>query len=65
VIANGLDPKDTTIKRFISPNPATCRDGENVEKCERAMQRNTSFAAFPSSMRKEYALELFLRRIWP
>ena len=40
VIANGLDPKDTTIERFISPNPVTCRDGENVEKCERAMQEH-------------------------
>jgi len=40
VIANGLDPKDTTIERFISPNPITCRDAENVEKCERAMQEH-------------------------
>ncbi len=54
VIANGLDPKDTTIKRFISPNPVTCRDGENVEKCERAMQEH-QLRRIPSSRRKEYA----------
>jgi CBS domain-containing protein len=40
VIANGLDPKNTQIERFISANPVTCRDGENVEKCERAMQEH-------------------------
>ena len=40
VIGNGLDPKDTTIERFISPNPVTCRVGENVEKCEHVMQEH-------------------------
>jgi CBS domain-containing protein len=40
VIANGLDPKDTRIERFISVDPVTCREGENVEGCERAMQEH-------------------------
>jgi CBS domain-containing protein len=40
VLADGLDSKTTTIERFISPNPVTCRDGENLEKCERAMQEH-------------------------
>ncbi len=40
VIADGLDPKDTTIERFISADPVTCREGENVEECERAMQEH-------------------------
>lgn len=40
VIADGLDPKNTPIEKFISSNPVTCRDGENVEKCERAMQEH-------------------------
>jgi len=39
-IADGLDPKDTTIKRFISADPVTCREGENVEECERAMHEH-------------------------
>src|SRR6266705_3762369 len=40
VLAQGLDPKPTSIEKFISTNPVTCRDGENVEKCERAMQEH-------------------------
>lgn len=40
VIADGLDPKNTSIEKFMSLNPVTCRDGENVEKCERAMQEH-------------------------
>jgi hypothetical protein len=39
-------------------DPVTCREGENVEECERA-RRNISFAAFPSSIGKERPLELF------
>ena len=38
VVADGLDPKKTTIEKFISANPIACRDGENIEKCERLMQ---------------------------
>jgi len=38
VVADGLDPKKTTIEQFISMNPISCRDGENIEKCERLMQ---------------------------
>lgn len=38
VVADGLDPKKTTIERFISVNPVSCRDGENLERCERLMQ---------------------------
>ncbi len=30
----------TTIERFISADVVTCRDGENLEKCERAMQEH-------------------------
>ena len=40
IIADGLDPRNTTIEKFISVGPVTCRDGENVEKCERAMQEH-------------------------
>lgn len=38
IVADGLDPKTTTIERFISANPVSCRDGENIERCERLMQ---------------------------
>ena len=40
VIADGLDPKTTTIERYISTNPVTCRDGENLDQAERAMQEH-------------------------
>ncbi len=40
VVADGLDPKTTTIERFVTPEPFTCRDGENLENCERAMQEH-------------------------
>ncbi|SRR6266705_2477351 len=40
VIADGLDPKKTIIERYISTNPVTCRDGENLDQAERAMQEH-------------------------
>jgi CBS domain-containing protein len=40
VVAGGLDPKRTTIDRFVSTNPVFCRDGENLDSCERAMQEH-------------------------
>jgi len=40
VVADGLDPKHTRIEKFITQNPVTCRDGENVERCEHAMQEH-------------------------
>src|ERR1043165_4258982 len=38
VIAGGLDPRSTKIDKLFSHDVVTCRDGENVDKCERAMQ---------------------------
>jgi len=40
VIANGLDPKSVTIEKFMTLNPFTCREGENVDNCERLMQEH-------------------------
>lgn len=40
VIAGGLDPKSTPIQKFISQHLVTCRDGENIDHCERAMQEH-------------------------
>jgi CBS domain-containing protein len=38
VIANGMDPKTTPIEKLLTLAPLTCRDGENIETCERLMQ---------------------------
>jgi len=40
VIAGGLDPKTTSIQKYVTTNPVTCRDGENTDKCERTMQEH-------------------------
>jgi CBS domain-containing protein len=40
IIAAGRDPKTTTVQKFVSLDPVTCRDGENLDKCERAMQEH-------------------------
>ena len=40
IVAQGLDSKTTRIQPLITPNPVTCRDGENLEKCERLMQEH-------------------------
>jgi CBS domain-containing protein len=40
VIADGLDPKVTAIEKFMTLNPVTCRDAENIENCERLMQEH-------------------------
>jgi len=40
IVADGLDPKRTTIEKFVSLNPVSCRDGENIDHCEQAMQEH-------------------------
>jgi len=40
VLALGLDGKSTPIEEFVTYNPVICRDGENVENCERLMQEH-------------------------
>jgi CBS domain-containing protein len=40
MVAYGLDPKKTTIEKHISADVVSCRDGENLDKCERAMQEH-------------------------
>jgi CBS domain-containing protein len=40
VIAAGLDPRTTPIQKFITTKPITCRDGENIDHCEKAMQEH-------------------------
>ena len=40
VVADGLDPKTTTIEKFMTLNPVICREEEDVENCERLMQEH-------------------------
>jgi len=40
VIAQGMDPKTTQIEKVVTLSAFTCRDGENVEACERLMQEH-------------------------
>jgi CBS domain-containing protein len=40
LLAHGLDTKSTRIQEFVTYNPAICREGENVENCERLMQEH-------------------------
>jgi CBS domain-containing protein len=38
VVASGLEPKATPIKRFVTTNPLTCRESDTVEVCVSLMQ---------------------------
>jgi CBS domain-containing protein len=40
IIAQGLDPKNTPIQQYMQQNPVACRDGDNLDGCERAMQKH-------------------------
>ena len=40
VLARGLDPKKTRIQEFVSYSPVSCREGENIDHCERLMQEH-------------------------
>jgi CBS domain-containing protein len=40
VIADGLDSKSTPIAKYVSVTPVTCREGENLDACEKAMQEH-------------------------
>ncbi|HEX7158387.1 MAG TPA: CBS domain-containing protein [Edaphobacter sp.] len=40
IVAQGLDPKSTTIQKYMHHNPVACRDGENLNGCEQAMQKH-------------------------
>ena len=40
IVADGLDARSMKIERFITLNPVTCREGENLEHCEQLMQEH-------------------------
>jgi hypothetical protein len=63
VMAQGLDPKTTRIEKLISLAPFTCRDGENIETCERLMQEH-QVRESPSLMGWIASLASSRRPIW-
>jgi len=40
LVADGLDPKSTTVEKLMTLNPVTCREEEDVENCEGLMQEH-------------------------
>lgn len=40
VVADGLDPKSTPIAKYISGDLRTCREDDDLDKCEQAMQEH-------------------------
>ena len=40
VTSDSLTAKSTSIQQFISLDPVTCREDEDLEQCERAMQEH-------------------------
>ncbi len=40
VLADGLDPNTTPVGKFVSSDVVSCRDGENLDRCERLMQEH-------------------------
>lgn len=40
IIADGLDPVSTPIRKFMHENPVCCRPEEQIESAERAMQEH-------------------------
>jgi CBS domain-containing protein len=38
VVADGKDPKSTPIENYVSKDPVSFRDGDNLNECERVMQ---------------------------
>lgn len=40
IIADGRDPKITTVVNLITAGPFSCRESDDLEKCEQAMQQH-------------------------
>jgi CBS domain-containing protein len=40
IVAEGLDPKTTSIREHMHKNPVSCRPEDRVESAEHAMQKN-------------------------
>jgi CBS domain-containing protein len=40
IVAEGLDPRTTSINNYVTRNPLSCRADDDLDDCERAMQKN-------------------------
>jgi CBS domain-containing protein len=40
IIAEGLDPRTTSINNYVTRNPLACRADDDLDNCEKAMQKN-------------------------
>ncbi|HZQ90997.1 MAG TPA: CBS domain-containing protein [Terriglobales bacterium] len=40
IVAAGLDPKSTTIERAMTREVVSCREGENLDNCQRLMREH-------------------------
>jgi CBS domain-containing protein len=40
VMADGLDPKTAPVGKYVTADVVSCRDGENLDRCERLMQEH-------------------------
>src|ERR1700737_1080527 len=38
IVAEGLDPKTTSIEAYVTRNPVTCRSEQTLDSCEKRMQ---------------------------
>jgi len=38
IVAEGLDPRTTSINAYITRNPVTCRPEQSLDSCEKLMQ---------------------------
>src|SRR4051812_46887115 len=38
IVAEGLDPKSSSIEKYMSTDLVSCRDGDNLNEAERVMQ---------------------------
>jgi CBS domain-containing protein len=40
VVAQGLDPRNTKIQKFVTADPLSCTEDDNIDSCERLMQEH-------------------------
>jgi CBS domain-containing protein len=40
IVAEGLDPRTTSINNYVTRKPLTCRADDDLDECERAMQKH-------------------------
>jgi CBS domain-containing protein len=40
IVADGMDPKTTSIETYVSAHPVACYEGDNLDLAEQAMQKH-------------------------